>query len=94
MMSTLAEHDKEAPDSRFIAFLPSIRRGSSDERNIVKKAVNWALRQIGKRNPRLNKAAIRAAAGIGAMDSRSARWIAADALRELRGAAVRKRLGS
>jgi 3-methyladenine DNA glycosylase AlkD len=69
-----------------------IRREARDERNFVRKAVNWALRQIGKRNLKLNRAAIQEAAKIHKIDSRTARWIAADALRELKSAAVQKRL--
>ena len=92
MMAVLAVHDKSAGDEKFLKFLPIIKRESTDERNFVKKAVNWALRQIGKRNLLLNKAAIRAAKDIRAIDSRSARWIAADALRELKGAPVQARL--
>ena len=92
LMATLSVHDKNAGDKRFIHFLPLIRRGAVDERNFVKKAVNWALRQIGKRNMELNRAAIKAGREIAAMDSRSARWIASDALGELEGEAVRERL--
>jgi 3-methyladenine DNA glycosylase AlkD len=77
-------HRKELPDEVFIEFFPLIRRESVDERNFVKKAVNWALRQIGKRNPRLRRAAIAEAEEIRRLDSHSARWIAADALRELK----------
>jgi 3-methyladenine DNA glycosylase AlkD len=84
--------DKQAPDARFERFLRVIERESDDERNFVRKAVNWALRQIGKRNLRLNRAAIRAAERIRARGSRAARWIAADALRELKSEAVQKRL--
>jgi len=71
-----------------------IEREAADERNFVKKAVNWALRQIGKRNRALNRDAIAAAKRIRKIDSRSARWIAADALRELESDAVRERLKS
>jgi 3-methyladenine DNA glycosylase AlkD len=92
LMAALAVHDKPAPDSAFLRFLPLIRRESTDERNMVKKAANWALRQIGKRNSALNKAAIQTAEEIRRKDSRSARWIAADALRELRSEAVQQRL--
>jgi len=92
LMAALAVHDKSAPDDRFLGFLPAIRRGSTDERHFVKKAVNWALRQIGKRNRALNRAAIAAAREIRRIDSRSARWIAADALRELQSEAVQRRL--
>jgi len=88
----LVVHDKKAPDEKFMQFLPVIKREATDDRNFVKKAVNWALRQIGKRNMRLNLAAIETAQEIREIDSRSARWIAADALRELKGDAVQARL--
>lgn len=94
LIASMSVHDKKAGDSLFVSFLPIIKRESTDERNFVRKAVNWALRQIGKRNKALNSAAIRAAEEIAKKDSKAARWIAADALRELRGAAVRKRLRS
>lgn len=92
LMAYLAYRDKRATDAQFHRLLPVIARGAFDERNFVKKAVNWALRNIGKRNIRLNRAAIRAAERIRRQGSRSARWIAADALRELKGAAVQARL--
>jgi 3-methyladenine DNA glycosylase AlkD len=92
LMAALAVHDKKAPDERFRNFLPLIERESTDERNFVKKAVNWALRQIGKRNSALHGRAVAAAKRIRSIDSRSARWIAADALRELESDAVRRRL--
>ena len=92
LMAALAVHDKSAPDERFKAFLPIIVAHATDERNFVKKAVNWALRQIGKRNARLNSAAVRTARAIRKIDSRAARWIAADALRELTCDKVRVRL--
>jgi 3-methyladenine DNA glycosylase AlkD len=84
IMAGMAVHRKELPDEVFLRFLPVIAREATDERNFVKKAVNWALRQIGKRNPRLLRAALVEAKRIQKLDSRSARWIAADALRELR----------
>jgi 3-methyladenine DNA glycosylase AlkD len=93
LMACLAVHDKIAPDEVFLQYLPVIEREPSDNRNYVKKAVNWALRQIGKRNPLLNKAAIQTAEQIAQMDSKSAKWVAADALRELTGEAVHKKLG-
>ena len=83
LMAGLAVHRKELPDAVFLEFLPAIRREATDDRNFVKKAVNWALRQIGKRNPRLRRAAMATAKEIRRLDSRSAHWIAADALREL-----------
>ena len=92
LMAALAVHDKEAPDERFEAFFPLLVRHATDERNFVKKAVNWALRQMGKRSRRLNKLAMRTAKDIRLIDSRAARWIAADALRELTSGKVRARL--
>jgi 3-methyladenine DNA glycosylase AlkD len=92
LMACLAVHDKSAPDARFSGLLPLIERCSDDERNFVKKAVNWALRQIGKRNLQLNRAASAAAGRIRERGTRSARWIAADALRELKSDAVQRRL--
>ncbi|MFH1545631.1 MAG: DNA alkylation repair protein [archaeon] len=83
MMACLSVHDKKAGDKKFIQFLPVIKRGAGDERNFVKKAVNWALRQIGKRNTELNKAAFKTAREIQKMNSRTAKWIASDAIREL-----------
>jgi 3-methyladenine DNA glycosylase AlkD len=84
LMAGLAVKAKTTPDSAFEAFLPLIAGAAGDSRNFVKKAVNWALRQIGKRNAALRKAAIAAAEEIRLQGSSSARWIAADALRELR----------
>jgi 3-methyladenine DNA glycosylase AlkD len=84
LMAGLAVKAKAAADEQFEAFLPLIAGAASDERNMVKKAVNWALRGIGKRNARLRLAAIAAAEEIRKQNSRSARWIASDALRELR----------
>jgi len=92
LMAALAVHDKKAADSQFLGFLPMIERESTDERNFVKKAVNWALRQVGKRNLRLNKAALSAAKRVQKKDSKAARWIAADAIRELTSSAVQKKL--
>jgi len=83
LMAALSVHDKKAEDARFAAFLPLIIRESADDRNFVRKAVNWALRQIGKRNPVLNGLAVATAREIGKGDAKSARWIARDALREL-----------
>ncbi len=93
LIAALAVHDKRAPDAKFLALLPLIEAAAADDRNMVKKAVNWALRQIGKRNPALNRAAIRCAERIRGQATPPARWIAADALRELRSPAVQARLG-
>ncbi|MBI5948624.1 MAG: DNA alkylation repair protein [Chloroflexi bacterium] len=92
LMAYLALHDKNAPDARFLPLLDLVREQAGDSRNFVKKAVNWALRQIGKRNLALNAAAIATAEAIRAGGTRSGRWVAADALRELRGDAVQARL--
>jgi 3-methyladenine DNA glycosylase AlkD len=92
LMAYLSYKDKSAPDKKFLRLLTIIRRESRDDRNFVKKAVNWALRNIGKRNLALNRAAIRTARQIRAIDSRSARWIASDAIRELTSPAVQRRL--
>jgi len=92
LMAALAVHDKKADDERFESFFPLLLRHADDERNFVKKAVNWALRQIGKRNARLNKRAIQTAEDIRRTGSKAARWIAADALRELTSAKVQARL--
>ncbi len=93
-MATLAVHEKRAKDEEFLKFLPLIKQESIDNRNFVKKAVNWALRQIGKRNSRLNSAAVETAKEIQKLDSKSAKWIASDALQELSSPAVQKRLQS
>ena len=92
MMAVLAVHDKKAEDGAFEVFLPLVEREAGDERNFVKKAVNWALRQIGKRNLALNALAIETAGRIQVQGSPSARWIASDALRELMSEKVQKRL--
>jgi 3-methyladenine DNA glycosylase AlkD len=92
LMAALSVHDKKAGDRQFIQFLPIILSEAKDERNFVKKAVNWALRQVGKRNFKLNKLAIKTGEKISKIDSKTARWIAADALRELKGEKTQKRL--
>src|SRR6266436_6313312 len=92
LIAYLSYKDKAAPHARFARFLRVIEREAQDERSFVKKAINWALRNIGKRNVRLNREAIRCAERIQRQDSRAARWIAADALRELKSAAVQARL--
>jgi 3-methyladenine DNA glycosylase AlkD len=92
LMAALAVHDKKAEDRAFLQFLPLIKRESTDARNFVKKAVNWALRQIGKRNIVLNTKAIETAKEIREIETRSAQWIAADALRELTSEEIQTRL--
>ena len=102
LMCTLAVHDKRAPDERIVDLLPLVERAAPDERTYVSKAVSWALRQIGKRSAACHAAAVAAAERIlaahpagraGSPGDRAARWAANDALRELRGDAVRVRLG-
>jgi 3-methyladenine DNA glycosylase AlkD len=85
-------HNKKAKDSEFIKYFPLIKKYSTDERNFVRKAVNWALRQIGKRNKSLNKKAITLAEEIKKIDSKSARWIASNALMEFRNEKITSRL--
>jgi 3-methyladenine DNA glycosylase AlkD len=96
----LAVHDKEADDERFTRMLDLMRKQASDPRNFVKKAVSWALRTIGKRDPALNAASVACARRILAVaahgsdpEARAARWVAKDALRELESEKVRARLG-
>jgi len=93
-MAYLALHDKQADDARFEALLERIEEEARDPRHFVTMAVNWALRQIGKRNLALNRKAIRAAKRIARQDSCAARWVAADALRELNSPAVARRLSA
>ncbi|MBL7163545.1 MAG: DNA alkylation repair protein [Anaerolineales bacterium] len=92
LVACLAWHDKKAGDGEFIQYLPLIQREATDPRNFVKKAVNWALRNIGKRNRDLNKAAIEAAKEIREIDNKTARWIASNAIRELESEKVQERL--
>jgi len=94
IMAWASVHDKKADDEKFVKFFPVVKRESTDDRNYVKKAVNWALRNIGKRNKNLNKKAIETARNIQKIDSKTARWIAADALRELISDTVQERLKS
>lgn len=93
LMASLAVHDKQAGDELFESFLPLIVREASDERNYVRKAVNWALRQIGKRNATLRQRALETCRVLLESGSRSARWIASDAVRELQNAYPRKDRG-
>jgi 3-methyladenine DNA glycosylase AlkD len=84
LFAWLTVHDKQRPDADFLAMLPLIVAAAEDDRNFVKKAVNWALRQIGKRNAALHAQALATAEALAQRDSKAARWIARDALRELR----------
>ena len=92
LIAALSVHNKEMKNEAFVRFFPLIKSASTDERNFVKKSVNWALRQIGKRNRKLNKEAIKLAKEIRKIDSKSAKWIANDAIRELTNEKVLKRI--
>ena len=94
LMACLAVHDKGADDIAFRQFFPVIKSQAADERNFVKKSVNWALRQIGKRNHSMNAEAIDVATDLKRIDSKPARWIARDALRELSSNKAQKRLAN
>jgi 3-methyladenine DNA glycosylase AlkD len=92
LLAVLAVHDKKAGNEKFEEFFPPIIRESTDERNFVKKAVNWALRQIGKRNRALNQRALEVAEEISIINSKSAKWIASNAIKELESEKVQERL--
>ena len=94
LIAVLAVHDKEAPDDQFLSFFPLITQQATDDRNYVKKAINWALRQIGKRNATLNKKALDLASDLKKTDSPAARWIATDALRELSSEKIQRTLAT
>lgn len=91
-MAALAVHDKKAQDDLFVSFLSAIEREATDERNFVRKAVNWALRQIGKRNSKLHQEALQTGRRILKIDSRAANWIASGAIKELMSPSVQHRL--
>ena len=88
LIAERAHRDRDSPNEVWLAWLPVIRQGTRDERNYVKKAVSWALREIGKRNETLRLSAIEEAEWLVASDDRNARWIGREALRELRSEAV------
>lgn len=92
LVAGLAWHDKQAVDQSFVDLFPILMKGADDDRNYVKKAVSWAIRNIGKRNRKLNRAAVKLAKDIQRRDSKAARWVAADAIRELQSEAVQRRL--
>ena len=92
MLASLTVHDKQAPDEPYLEGLKLIEREAHDERNFVKKAVNWALRSIGKRSPALNKEAIAVARRLAEREDAASRWVGKDALRELTSAGVQRRL--
>jgi len=92
LMASLVLRDKTAPDARFVALLPLMERGARDERNFVKKGVNWALRTVGKRSPTVHAAALRTAKRLAESEQPAPRWIGKDALRELASPKVRARV--
>ena len=91
MMAEMAVHRKELPDELFLRFFPVIIRHADDDRNFVRKAVNWALRQIGKKNPALNTAALTIARQLASSSDATARWIGSDAVRDLQSDATRRK---
>ncbi|MCQ4166406.1 DNA alkylation repair protein [Tahibacter harae] len=94
LLASLTVHDKKAGDANYLRGLELIEAAAADERNFVKKAVNWALRSIGKRNPRLHAAAVAVARRLAAATAAAPRWVGKDALRELTGAAVVARMAA
>ena len=92
MIAWSVVHRKKEPDEVFVAFLPLIETHAGDDRNFVRKAVSWALRSLGKRNAKLNKAALTLAKKLAASENRSARWIGKDAIRDLTGLRTLARL--
>jgi 3-methyladenine DNA glycosylase AlkD len=92
LLASLTVHDKAAPDERYLRGLKLIEREAADGRNFVKKAVNWALRSIGKRSPSLNREAVDVARRLAGSDDSAERWVGKDALRELTSPAVQARL--
>ena len=92
LLACLAWHDKNADDNKFIRYFPLIKKNSSDERNYVKKAVSWSLRHIGKRNINLHKAALKLAYEIKQIDTKTAKWIGSDVIRDLNSDPTLRRL--
>ncbi len=92
LMACLAWHAEDAPDARFVKFIPWIKRAANDDRGMVKKGVSWALRNMGKRSPALQRVVLAAAREIRGMDTRSARWIASDVMRDLQQHGAKEKL--
>ena len=92
LIAGLTVHDKKASDSKFEQLIPLIKKHSYDERNYVKKAVNWAIRNIGKRNKNLNQRMIKLSRELLQIDSKAAKWIASNSLRELTSIKIQKRI--
>jgi 3-methyladenine DNA glycosylase AlkD len=93
LLAVMAVHDKKQPNQQFEQYYPLLISASTDNRNFVKKSVNWALRSIGKKNSSLNKSSIDLAEEILALNTKSSKWIASNALKELKSEKVRKKLG-
>jgi 3-methyladenine DNA glycosylase AlkD len=94
LLASLTVHDKAATDAAFLRCLPLVEKAALDERNFVKKSVNWALRSVGKRSLALNGAAIAVGDRLAARPEAAPRWVGKDALRELRSASVQRRLSA
>jgi 3-methyladenine DNA glycosylase AlkD len=94
LLASLSVHDKRASDEQFLRGLAFVEDAAPDPRNFVKKAVNWALRSIGKRNPALNAAATKVAKVLAESEDPTARWVGKDALRELTSSALQRRLSA
>ena len=92
LLASLAGHDKDAADERFIETLPLIERAADDERDLVRKGVSWALRRLGRRNEALNRAAVDSARRLADSASAGARSVGKEALRELTSPAVKRQL--
>ena len=92
LLAKIALYRKDAPDKSFLSYFPLIERESDDERKYVKKAISWALREIGKRNKELNIQAIELAQRLKERDSKASKWIASDVLRELQSEKIQERL--
>ncbi|HEX6315619.1 MAG TPA: DNA alkylation repair protein, partial [Gemmatimonadaceae bacterium] len=92
LLASLTVHDKQAPDEQYLEGLRLVEREANDGRNFVKKAVNWALRSIGKRSPMLHRKAVALSRQLAASSDPAERWVGKDALRELTSDSVRRRL--
>ncbi|MDZ7847451.1 MAG: DNA alkylation repair protein [Owenweeksia sp.] len=93
MIVALRIHDKKANDASFLPFITLLRKYATDERNFVKKAVNWAIRELGKRSASHHPLMIDLCQELWQTNSKSAHWIARDALKELQSDKVKARLG-
>jgi 3-methyladenine DNA glycosylase AlkD len=92
LIACLAWHSRTATDQQFTATFPAIAHGAQDARKSVQKAVSWALRNTGKRNRNLNQQAIQLARQIQQTETKPAKWVASDVIRELTSPSVQKRL--